>query len=164
MKRWLGIGLGVVVFGVLCFGAGRFAAPTKVQTVVKTETVEKVVEKKVEVAAKTKVVYVDRVTTKEGEVRERIVEREVEKSRTDTDRTDGRTVTTENSKIVVTDAPRLNVSVLAGVDLNPKWQPITGAGPTSFGLAVSYRIAGPFTVGAFGLHTGVFGVSLGATF
>lgn len=164
MKRWFGIGLGVVVFGVLCFGAGRFAAPTKVQTVVKTETVEKIVEKKVEVAAKTKVVYVDRVITKEGEVRERIVEREVEKSRTDTDRTNDRTDTTESSKTVESDAPRLNVSVLAGVDLNPKWQPIEGAGPLSLGLSVNYRIAGPLTVGAWGLHTGVFGISLGATF
>lgn len=158
----------LVAVAVLAFGAGRYATPTKVVT--KTETVEHVVEyvveKVVEVKAKAQVVYVDRVITKEGEVHERIVTKTVEREATKTDREADKEVKTDTktAKTVISDAPRLTVMVLAGVDLSPAWQPITGAGPLALGVAVSYRIAGPLTVGVWGVHTGAFGVGLGAQF
>ncbi len=153
---------------LVAFGAGRFATPpkvvTKTETVVKVETRE--VVKTVTVTAAAKVKVIERVVTKEGEVRERIVIREVTKKETEgehkTDAVASETVKAE--KIVTSDAPRLTVSVLVGADLNPAWQPIPGAGPLALGLQVQYRIAGPVTVGVFGLHTGVVGASLGVTF
>lgn len=162
------IALGCVVALALAFSAGRFAAPAKIHVaqVIQTVTVEKVVEKVVTVEAKAVVRYVDRVVTKEGEIREKIVEREVERKKTESDTEHDKAETSEakTEKLTVNDYPRLTVMVLAGADLNPAWQPIPGAGPLALGVAVNYRIAGPFVVGAFGLHTGVFGIGLGATF
>ncbi len=172
MKRGLLITLAALAALVGAFAAGRFAAPTKVE--IRTQVVEKIVTRDVikevvkEVKGKDTVQVVTRVITKEGEVRERIVTREVVKTVKEavTDAThegsEDRSIST--SKVTLTDAPRLSVSLLAGVDFNPAWQPIPRAGPLALGLSVNYRIAGPFTVGAFGLHTGVVGISLGMTF
>lgn len=157
-----------VVALVVAFGAGRFATPpkvvTKVETVVKVETREVVKVVKVMAAARVKVV--DRVVTKEGEVREHIVIKEVVKEVAAAERKTEANVseTAKTEKTIASDAPRLTVSLLAGVDLSPAWQPITGAGPLALGLSVQYRIVGPVTVGVFGLHTGVIGASLGVTF
>jgi hypothetical protein len=159
---------GGVLSLALAFSAGRYSLAPKIETreVVRTEfkTVEKVIT--VEVASKDKVVYIDRVITKEGEIREKIVEKTVEKrdTKVEKDTKEEAKIATDTKKTVTTDAPRLSVSILAGVDLNPAWQPIPNAGPLALGIAVQYRIAGPLTVGAFGLHTGVFGVSVGANF
>ncbi len=161
---------GLVVGAVLAalagaYGAGRFAAPTKVVT--KTEVVTKEVIK--EVKAETKVIYrdrvVDRVITKDGTVTEHIVYKSAEATK-EVDRTsDAKSSDTKTEKVTITDAPRLTVSVLAGVDLKPAWQPLgPSAGPLALGLSVQYRVAGPIVVGAWGLHTGAFGASLGIQF
>lgn len=168
--------IAVLVALVVAFGAGRFAAPTK--TITKTEVQTKVVtqvqtvevEKRVEVAAKAQIVYVDRVITKEGTITEHIVTKTVEtdkksdvKAETEQAKT-AVTTDTKTEKVTITDAPRFTVSVLAGAQLKPSINLIPNAGSFSVGLAFQYRIAGPLQVGVFGLTTGAFGASVGVTF
>lgn len=172
MKRNLAIAAAALLALAAAFGAGRFLTPTKVE--IQTQVVEKVVTRDVihevvkEVEGKDTVQVVTRTITKEGAVTERIVTREVVKTVKEaaTDATHDATAdtTTKTDTVRLADAPRFSVALLAGVDFNPAWQPIPGAGPLALGLAINYRFAGPFTVGAFGLHTGVVGVSLGMTF
>lgn len=168
--------IAAVVALVLAFGAGRFATPTKVitKTEVQTKVVTQVqtveVEKRVEVAAKAQVVYVDRIIEKDGTIHEHSVTKSEETSKT-TDNTAEKTTAkqdattdTKTEKTVLHDAPRFTVSLLSGVQLKPSINLIPNAGPFTLGLAFQYRIAGPLQVGIFGLTTGAFGVSLGATF
>lgn len=77
---------------------------------------------------------------------------------------DGSSTTTivtdrETKKKDVTSAPKpnLNVSALAGVDVTSKFAPV-------YGVHVTKQVLGPVTVGAYGLTTGIVGVSLGVTF
>jgi len=175
-KKRLMVALGALAALVLAFSAGRFAAPSKIITatqirfVTRTETVTKTVEVEKHTEAKAQVVYVDRVIYKDGTVHEKTETRTVETEKTDakTDSTaDAKTDSTADTKttqVITNDAPRLTVMVLAGADLKPIWQPIPNAGPLALGLAVNYRIAGPLVIGAWGVHTGAFGVAVGAQF
>lgn len=172
LKKWALIALGAGVALVLAFSAGRFSKPSEVieahvfHTVTVEKVVEKVVEKRIEVAAKARVIT--RTVTVQGEVHEVIVEREVTRAEAEkhVERETDKAIDTSGKTETITknDAPRLTVMVLAGVDLNPAWQPIPSAGPLALGLAVNYRIAGPLVVGAWGVHTGAFGVGVGAQF
>lgn len=168
LKKWAAIVLGALVALALAFSAGRFSKPSEVieAHVFHAFAVEKVVEKIVVEKAKAQVVYVDRTITKEGAVHEVVVTKTVEAEKTVADRTADKLTDTSAKAETITknDAPRLTVMVLAGVDLKPAWQPITGAGPLALGIAVNYRIAGPLVVGAWGVHTGAFGVGVGAQF
>lgn len=167
-KKWALIAAGVIVALIAAYSAGRFGAPSKIHTVDITHTVVKTVEvvKVVTVKGKTEVVHVDRVITKEGEVRERIVTRtvEVEKKTDDRDKREDSDTKGKADSVTTNDAPRLTVMVLGGVDLSPAWQPIPNAGVLALGVGINYRVAGPFVVGAWGLHTGAFGVGVGLQF
>lgn len=161
------------------FFVGRYTAPAvervkiEEKIVYQDREVEKVVvvEKRVEVKGETRVVVRDRVVTPDGTVREH------EEERTDT-KTDTRTDTKENREIVrevrvveerlvekvIDRRADWRAGALVGIDLNPAWQPIPNAGPLTLGAHVEYRILGPVWVGAWGLHTGVAGASLGFEF
>lgn len=173
----------VVVLALLAgaFFAGRFAGPEKVVTkavekvVTKVEFQDRIVEKVVTVteAAKTeqKVVYIDRVVTKEGEVRERIVEKTVEVERK-TEATDAnRTETTEAKedrvveKVVektVTARADWRVGILAGAQWPTPLVPIYG--PLVLGAYGERRIIGGFSMGLWLNTGGAAGVSASMEF
>lgn len=158
MRRKLAIVAAVLVALVAAFSAGRFSKPSEVieAHVFHTVTVEKVVEKIVEVKAKARVVYVDRVIKTDGEIVEKIVEREVEKTETKAEReTDKATDSAAKTETITkNDAPRLTVMVLAGYQHGPAVNLIPNVGPFSVGASVTYRFAGPFTAGAVVTSTG----------
>lgn len=160
-----------VVAVCAAFAIGRFSQEAKVEEKIVYQDREVVktveVEKRVLVKGETRVVIRDRYIRSDGSVSEH----EEERADTHTDDRTDRTGTSETTRVetrtvdkVVTLQPSWSVGVLVGADLNPAWQPITGAGPLALGVSVTYRVAGPFTVGAWGVHTGAFGVSLGAQF
>mgnify|MGYP001596944308 CR=1 FL=1 len=160
-RHWRKLALVGVV--VLAFLFGKFSTPAKVVTEVQTVTVERVVEKMVEVKAAAKVVYIDRVITKDGEVRERIVEREVTKI----ERKEDREATKEEERKAITikeNHATARVSLLVGADFAPAWQPIPNGGPLTVGVHAEFRVMGPVTVGVWGLHTGAVGGSIGLEF
>lgn len=155
----------------LAFLFGKFSNPAKVVTEVQTVTVEKVVEKvvekRVEVAAAARVVYIDRVIEKDGTVKEHIEAREETKTETREEKHAEKEATKEDERKSITvkeNHATARVSLLAGVDFAPAWQPIPNAGPLTLGVHVEYRVAGPVNVGAWGLLTGAVGVSVGVEF
>lgn len=139
-KHWETV-LGILMI-VAIFYAGRYTAPTKVET--KTVTVEvektKVVEKKVIVektnpdGSKTTVTTVDTNTE------------------TQTDSTSNTTTVKENKKST------LNVYAMGGLDVtNPANGFIVGA-------HVSKQLIGPISIGLFGFTNKTAGVSIGMSF
>lgn len=162
----------LVIALVAAFGAGRFAMPSKIHVVeVRTYHYE-TVQGKERVVFKDRVVQVDRVVTKVTSPDGTITEKIEDKSKRETKTTDASkevvATSTDSSaktdKLTVNDAPRFTVSLLAGVQIKSQVNLIPGAGPFSLGLQFQYRIIGPLQVGAWGLTTGAFGVSLGLTF
>lgn len=174
-KRGL-IALGVLVALVAAFSAGRFSKPSEVieahvfHTVTVEKVIEKVVEKKIEVKAKARVVYVDRVIKPDGEVHEKVTEREAEATETKTDTTAERDLekstdtAAKTETITKNDAPRLTVMVLAGYQHAPAVNLIPNVGPFSLGVSATYRFAGPFTAGALVTSTGGVWAGLGLQF
>jgi len=165
----IGVGVALALLAG-AFSAGRFSAPLKVETrdVERVVTVEKVVEKivtvEVKAKAETKVVYRDRVVTKEGEIRERIVERTVtkedEKRTTDADseKTKDATATTEHVSIV-TLRPSWRVGVLIGGSVQRPALDISG--PLVLGATFEYRVLGGWWLGLWTLpQHGAIGASL----
>lgn len=164
-SHWRKLALVAVV--VLAFLFGKFSNPAKVVTEIKTVTVEKVVEKVItlEVEAKTKVVYIDRVIEKDGRIIEKIVEREVSKKETEKKEDRVATKEEERKSVTVTTAhATARVSLLAGVDFAPAWQPIPNAGILTLGIHAEFRVIGPVSVGVWALHTGAAGASVGVEF
>lgn len=77
---------------------------------------------------------------------------------TDVTTTDKKDVDVLSKTITKTSSPKTNISLLAGTSTHDIF------GPPSYGLSVNREVAGPITIGAFGLTNGTFGVSLGITF
>jgi len=163
---------GAACVAAFLVGRGCTPAPTVQEKIVyqDREVIKTVVvEKKVEVKGETRVVTRDRVVYANGETREHEVERTETKTKTETktDKTDEVSVEKTISKVeerAFDSRPRWHASLLAGADLAPAWQPIAGAGPLTLGAHVEYRPVGPLWVGAWVLHTGAAGVSMGIEF
>lgn len=166
---------GAVVLALLigAFFAGRFSGPEKTvevekeKVVTKVEWKEKVVEKVVTVTEKAKtenkIVYVDRVITREGEIREKIVERvvEVEKERSDTEANKDKDSSTDTSSVVnketeksVTLRPDWRVGVMVGAQHPQPFLPVYG--PLVLGAYGERRIIGGFSMGVW-FQTGIGG-------
>lgn len=155
------------------FSAGRFTAPvvTETRDVERVVYQDKVVEvvKTVEVKAKaeTKTVYVDRVVTKEGEVRERIIERVATKEETEREsdaRRDAARVV-ERERVIdktVTLRADWRVSIQAGAALQDPALRLTG--PLVLGVQVDRRILGGMSLGVWGNTYGAAGVALSLEF
>lgn len=161
--------LALAVVAVAAYSAGRYAGPQAVEVreveriVWKDRIVEKVVTK-VE-KAKAATVYVDRVVTKEGEVRERIITRTVERE-AEAKAEEKTTVREGNAEKVAevkaTARPDWRVGVLVGASLQPPALPI--AGPLVVGVAVERRILGGISAGVWANTGGAAGASLSVEF
>lgn len=161
------IATGVVLLAIF-FGAGRYSAPTKVETKTVTQTVyqDRVVEKRVEVQAEAKerIVYRDRtvVSHPDGTVEHRDIVRTDDSDKTkDTDAVTQLAehtteVTKAAEKIVERVAPSWQVNALGGMTWG-SWKPVYGA-------QVQRRILGPLWIGAWGLSSGEGGISAGVQF
>lgn len=162
----------LVIALVAAFGAGRFAMPSKIHVVEVATYHYETVQGKERVVFKDRVVQVDRVVTKvispDGTITEKIEDKSKRETKTADASKEVTAASTDSSvktdKLTVNDAPRFTVSLLAGVQIKSQINLIPNAGPFSLGLQFQYRIIGPLQVGAWGLTTGAFGVSLGLTF
>lgn len=168
-RQWVAGGIALVVLLVLSFSAGRFTAPVKtdvreVEKVVwKDRVVEKVVTRKAK--AEERIVYVDRIVSPTGEVREKRTTHTLADTRelVDAAKTSESTGKTEvSSSSTTTLRPDWRVGVLAGASLREPLVPI--AGPLVLGASVERRIIGPFTLGVWGLTSGAAGVSASGEF
>ena len=65
---------------------------------------------------------------------------------------------TKTTDVIPPKVNTLNVSALVGNDFSK------GIGFPAYGVSVTKQILGPVTVGAFGLTTGVVGISIGLNF
>lgn len=169
-RGWITLAVVGVLLVAAGYGAGRFAAPTKETVKVETEWKSRVeyveVEKKVEVRGPVRVrerrvevpgpqgptVYVDR-TEDQGPVTTT-----TDTGRTGTMEEQGREVV---EKTVTRDAPRFGIFGTAAAGFE------AGAVTTAVGVAVTYRVAGPFTLmlqGEGGASGGSARVGVGLTF
>lgn len=165
LKARRGLVVGVVV-ALLClagaFSAGRFSSPAVVATaisvqVARVETV-KVVERIVTVkeAAKTTILWRDRVIAKDGTVTEHVVEKTASDSKVSvSDNTDRTATLSEQSNSVstktVTNLPRWRISLGVGASLTNPLVPI--AGPLVIVTSGEYRVIGGLSLGIW-LNTG----------
>lgn len=154
------------------YAAGRWAAPSKIITKTEERVVvqERVVTKVVHIRARdaTRRTETTVTPTPSGPVTHTVTEvvtreRAAESMGTEANRAERASSSSTVTK--VTDYPRLTLGVLAGVALAP------GSVTPAYGGRVDYRIAGPFSVGAWGVYTGspgkpagAGGVALGFTF
>lgn len=173
-RRNAAIGAGAVLLLLVgAFFAGRFAAPLKVETIdtvsvkFQDRIVEKVVEKVVEKTTKGEVQYIDRVTTKAGEIRERIVIKTVEVARATTDRAAERTedkavASSEEHRQTVTSRPDWRVGLVVGAQWPKPLLPIYG--PLILGAYGERRIIGGFSLGLWLNTGGAAGVSASMEF
>lgn len=144
--------------GVIGVAVGRFSLPAKV--VVKTQTVE--VEKRVAVTDRAKqdnsVTTVTTTKKPDGtittvtETRKDVHTDVVSRSKTD-DTKDSRT-----EKTTTYDRGKFTISGLIITS------PLSGQAPMAYGLDVSYRVLGPFSVNALGATNGLVGIGLGVSF
>jgi hypothetical protein len=162
------IGGGIALL-VAAFAVGRFSSREPdvrdVERIVyQDRVVEKVVTVTVKEEAKRVVIYRDRVIKPDGTR----IEREVEKTETDTkiadtrtgEKVDTREGTKDREHVVTSPLPQWRVGALVGVGLRVDPFVLVPA----YGAHVERRIAGPFFVGVWGLHTGTAGLSLSLEF
>lgn len=167
-----------MVAGVLAalagaFVAGRYTAPVQVQTrdiervVYRDRVVEKIVATKAEAKTETKVVFRDRVITKEGEIREHEVERTASRDELAVKVADSKTEERQVEKVIehtstVTLRPDWRVAVLAGASLKPPALPL--AGPLVVGLEVDRRLVGGLSAGVWASSSGAAGAAVSFEF
>jgi len=168
-RQWAAGITALVVITGLAFSAGRFTAPVKtdVREVEKVVWKDKVVEKVVTRKAKAvdRVVFVDRVVTPEGEVREQRTTRTLTDARelVDLGKTSESAGSTEKSaSSTSTLRPDWRVGVLAGASLREPLVPIVG--PLVLGASVERRIVGGLNAGVWVNTVGAAGASVSMEF
>lgn len=151
---------GVVVV-IISFCAGRATVSETIKTDIKTTEQDK----KQDVVAtdtqtdkhKTTTVVESTKPTGEKQVTTTVVEDTTINHKTDTTQVDTSSNTSDSKKEVIKGATKTNISALAGLNINGGLTP-------AYGIAVTHEILGPLTIGAFGLSTGVGGLSVGISF
>ena len=164
-RQWaIGITSLLVIIG-FAFSAGRYTAPVKtdvreVERVVwKDRVVEKVVTRKAK--AEERIVYVDRVVSPTGEVREKRTTHTLTDARELVDlgkTTESAGSTEKSASSTSTLRPDWRVGVLAGASLKEPLVPI--AGPLVLGASVERRIVGGLSAGAWVNTVGAAGASV----
>jgi hypothetical protein len=143
------------------FASGRWLAPTKVVTEVKTVEVEKKRDQK-QIAKKLnkhKETKTTTVTNAKGEstTTTTVIEDVGTVSNSNETKTSDNSITTNHKEETTRDASKVTISALAGIN------PLSPGAPV-YGAAVSKPILGPVAAGVWGLSSGVGGVSVGISF
>ena len=133
------LGLALIV---IIFYAGRYTAPTKVET--KTVTVEVEKEQKHENKVVVQRIGKDGTTT--------VITHVITDTNTSINKID------RTDKVIENNKPSLNVYAMAGLDVS---NPQNGF---VFGAHVSKQILGPVSIGLFGLTNKTIGASVGFSF
>lgn len=164
-RQWVAGGIALVLLLVLSFSAGRYTAPEKVRVETVFAKNEKAAEKVAEKKAKVvdRIVFVDRVVSSTGEVREKRTTRTLTDAREtiDTAKTSESAVKSASSSST-TLRPDWRVGVLVGASLREPLLPI--AGPLVLGASVERRIVGGLSAGAWLTTAGAAGASLSMEF
>jgi hypothetical protein len=166
MTRYLAYGFAGLVALAASFGAGRLSAPTRVET--KTEFVERVREVRSTQIQRVVDTKWNRVTvTTPGPAGPTVTVTETavvhEDSKTHENAETEKASETKTVTIKVTDAPRLTISVLLGVQAPNSWSSLKTLTPT-YGIHAQYRVLGPVVIGGWFSTPTTFGVSTGLTF
>lgn len=164
-KRRALIALGVVLALAGAFSAGRYTAPEQLHEVEKVVWKDRVVEKVVTRKAKAeeRIVYVDRVVSSTGEVREKRTTHTLADTRELTDL--GKTSESSGSSTsssTTTLRPDWRVGVLVGASIREPLVPV--AGPLVLGASVERRIVGGLSAGAWVNTVGAAGASVSLEF
>ncbi len=138
---------------VLAFTSGRWLAPTKVVTEVKTVEVEKKTDTTKTNTNEHKTTV---ITTKPDGTSQTVITDDTHTGSKTTDTT-SITNTSDTTKEVTRPSSKVTLSALGGVDIHNLSTPI-------YGVSISKPILGPLTAGAWGLNTGAVGVSIGLSF
>jgi hypothetical protein len=152
----------IVVYTAACVAGGRYLAPTKIKTEIKTVTVTKEVEsKKVDQDITTHEKTTTTETDKPDGTKTIItVKEDVSNDKTNTDdkKSDDTFTTVDKTKEVTKETSKLKLSALAGVNVT------NVSGGFVYGGEVSKDILGPISIGIFGMSNGVAGCSIGISF
>lgn len=164
-RQWAAGLTALIVLLGLSFSAGRYTAPEKVREVEKLVWKDRAEEKGTSKKTKAvnRVVYVDRVVSPSGEVREK----RMTKTLTDAHEVAEVARTTESTGVLeksttTTLRPDWRVGVLVGASLKEPLVPI--AGPLVLGASVERRIVGGVSAGAWVNTAGAAGASVSVEF
>lgn len=133
------------------YAFGRFSAPEKVKTEIKTVEVEKKAESTD--ANKHKETTQTTVTHKDGTTE--TVTKTVEDTSKKTKETDNLSLTQDKTKEIIYSSNPVNISVLTGSTLSFSSNPII------YGGMISRKIIGPVTIGIWGMSNRTGGFTLG---
>jgi hypothetical protein len=168
--RQIAIAVGVLVLThAAALSAGRFSAPLKVETrdVVKTQYVDRVVEKRVEVAGATKVetrvIYRDVIRKPDGTIVDHTVTKtgdsETANSASADTKAEAVSAASEQTHTqTVTLRPQWAVTLQVGASLPKPWLQLYG--PLVIGAEVDYRLVGGLSVGVWINTFGAAGAAL----
>lgn len=145
--------VGAAILLLASFATGRWLAPTKVVTEIKTVEVEK----KVDTTTTQKDEHKTTVVTEKPDGTKQTVITDDTHTGTKSKDTTVVTDTSDTTKTVTRDSARVTVSALGAINIHDISTPV-------FGVSITKPILGPLTVGVFGLSSGVAGASIGLTF
>ncbi len=155
----------VIALVVAAFFAGKFTTPVEIQEVHTTEVKwkEKITKTDHTTKVKTKIVYVDRVISPDGTVKEKSETREVDTSVADSSlHIDRSGLLLDSAKKTTTSQSKWRVGVLVGASLTAPAIPITG--PLVLGAHGEMRVFGGLWVGGWGITSGAAGLSASGEF
>lgn len=141
-----------IIIGLIAvsFAAGRFLTPEKVKIEKQVVEVEKKEQSK---QIDEKKVIVEEVKPDGSKTTTTTVD-----TKTNINTTVSKDKTTDESKVVEVSKSKLNVSILAGLDI------IKPENGFVYGAHISKELLGPITFGLFGQTNKTFGVSIGLNF
>lgn len=139
---------------LVAFASGRWLAPTKVVTEIKTVEVER--KETDEEKKKHQTIIITETKNPDGTVTK--ITKIVNNTKETKHETDDSRKETDDTKTVERSQSRLHLSALSGVQLN------SGVPTVVYGGHVSKEILGPISIGVFGFTNSTFGASIGLSF
>lgn len=150
-----------LILASTAYAAGRWSAPERVQIVTKTVEVEKkVIDAKTDLEKdKHKETVVTETVNPDGtkSTVTKTVEDTKTGKKTETSTVDDTSKASDTVKETLYSSSKVTVSLLAGMSLSGPITPV-------YGLSLTRPVLGPITFGAWGLTSGVVGLSVGLTF
>jgi len=146
-----------IVIVATAFAFGRYSAPERVRTEVKTVEVEKKTETKESNTNRHKETTTVTITKPDGSTETTTKTTEDTNLKTDSKLVDDTTKSSDTTKEVTRGGNKLSIAALSGINYSKPDQLIYGA-------SVSKELIGPITLGAFGLTDKTVGISIGLNF